>query len=71
MRWFLRCGMSKQQALEVITRQNASVLKIGDRLGSLEAGKWASFVCWNGDPFDLGGYPTAVYAEGKALGLEK
>ncbi len=71
LRWFLRCGLSKQQALEVITRQNALVLKIGDRLGSLEKGKWASFVCWNGDPFDLGNYPTAVYAEGKALRLEK
>jgi imidazolonepropionase-like amidohydrolase len=70
LRWFLRCGLTKQQALEVITRQNASVLNIGDRLGSLETGKWASFVCWNGDPFDLASYPTSVYGEGKALSLE-
>ncbi len=71
LRWFLRCGMSKQEALEIITRRNAAVLKIGDRLGTLEAGKWASFVCWNGDPFDLASYPTAVFAEGEELGLEK
>lgn len=71
LRWFLRCGLSKQEALEVITRQNASILQINDRLGTLEKGKWASFVCWNGDPFDLENYPTAVYAEGESLNLEK
>jgi imidazolonepropionase-like amidohydrolase len=69
LRWFLRCGLSKQQALEIITRQNATVLDIQDRLGSVEKGKWASFVCWNGDPFDLSSYPTAVYAEGEELNI--
>jgi len=71
LRWFLRCGLSKQQALELVTRQNASVLQIGDRLGTLDKGKWASFVCWTGDPFDLENYPAAVYAEGESLNIEK
>ena len=69
LRWFLRCGLNKQQAIEVITRQNAKVLGIGDRLGTLDKGKWASFVCWEGDPFDLAHYPTAVYGEGKLLDI--
>jgi len=64
LRWFLRAGLSKQQALEIITRTNAEILGIDDLLGTLEATKWASFVCWNGDPFSLESYPVAVYAEG-------
>jgi hypothetical protein len=30
-------------------------------------GKWASFICWRGDPFDLTNYPVAVYGEGNLL----
>jgi imidazolonepropionase-like amidohydrolase len=66
-RWFVRAGMSKQQALELVTRQNAGVLGIDKQLGTLEEGKWASFICWNGDPFDLANYPVAVYGEGDLL----
>jgi len=66
-RWFLRAGLSRQQAIELISRCNAQVIGIADRLGTLEKGKWASFVCWNGDPFDLTSYPVAVYGEGQLL----
>jgi imidazolonepropionase-like amidohydrolase len=40
-------------------------------LGSLEKGKWASFTCWNGDPFDVTSFPVAVYGEGKLLFAEE
>jgi imidazolonepropionase-like amidohydrolase len=66
-RWFVRLGLTKQQAIEVVTRRNAAVLGISKILGTLEKGKWASFVCWNGDPFDLSAYPVAVYAEGELV----
>jgi len=66
-RWFIRAGMSKQQAIELVTRQNAGVLGIEPQLGTLEKGKWASFICWYGDPFDLANYPVAVYGEGDLL----
>ncbi|MEE9537489.1 MAG: amidohydrolase family protein, partial [Desulfobacterales bacterium] len=66
-RWFLRAGLSKQQAIELISRRNSKILGLDDRLGTLEKGKWASFVCWNGDPFDLASYPVAVYGEGELL----
>ncbi len=69
-RWFLRSGMSRQQAIELLTRQNAGILGIDDRLGSLQRGKWASFICWNGDPFDMANYPKAVYGEGALLHSE-
>jgi imidazolonepropionase-like amidohydrolase len=67
LRWFIRAGLSKQQALEIITRRNAEILGIDDVLGTLEPGKWASFVCWNGDPLSLESYPLAVYAEGRLI----
>jgi imidazolonepropionase-like amidohydrolase len=67
LRWFLRMGFSKQQALEIITRKNAEILGIADVLGTLEPGKWASLVCWNGDPFALENYPLAAYGEGKLV----
>ncbi len=69
-RWFLRAGMSKQQAIELVTRKNASILGISRVLGTLAKGKWASFVGWNGDPFDLTAYPTAVFGEGELLYAE-
>jgi len=70
LRWFLRVGLSKQAALEIITRQNAAILGVDDVLGTLAEGKWASFVCWSGDPFALESYPVAVYAEGALIHQE-
>jgi imidazolonepropionase-like amidohydrolase len=66
-RWFVRAGMSKQQAIELVSRQNAMILGIDKQLGTLAKGKWASFICWRGDPFDLTNYPVAVYGEGNLL----
>jgi imidazolonepropionase-like amidohydrolase len=66
-RWFMRAGLSKQDAVELISRRNAKILGLDDRLGTLEKDRWASFVCWNGDPFDLARYPVAVYGEGELL----
>lgn len=66
-RWFTRAGLSKQQALEIVTRRNAQILGIDKILGTLARGRWASFIGWNGDPFDLTKYPCAVYGEGGQL----
>lgn len=71
LRWFMRLGMEKQAALEVITRVNAHILGIDNILGTLEQDKWASLVCWNGDPFDLGCYPLTVYGEGQVVYTEE
>jgi len=67
MRWFTRSGLSNQGAIEVVTRKNAEILGIDGVLGTLAKGKWASFTCWNGDPFDMRSYPVAVYGEGGLL----
>ena len=67
LRWFLRFGCSRQEAIGIITAGNARILGIDNILGTLEKKKWASFTCWNGDPFDLASYPVAVYGEGNML----
>jgi imidazolonepropionase-like amidohydrolase len=66
-RWFLRAGLTKQEAVELVTRKNAEILGIDGMLGTLETGKWASFSCWNGDPFEMGSYPLATFGEGRLL----
>jgi imidazolonepropionase-like amidohydrolase len=66
-RWFTRAGLSKQEAVELVSMKNAKILGIEKFLGSLAKGKWASFICWNGDPFDITSYPTKVYGEGEEL----
>ncbi len=66
-RWFTRAGLSRQQAVELVSRKNAEILGVDKMLGTLGRGKWASFACWNGDPFDITSYPTAVYGEGELL----
>ena len=43
------------------------ILGVDDRLGSIEKGKWASLIVWNGDPFHMENYPTHVFAEGELI----
>jgi len=44
---------------------------VDDVLGTLEPNKWASFICWNGDPFSLESYPVAIFAEGELIFQER
>ena len=67
LRWFIRCGLNRQDAIEIITRRNAQILGVDGFLGTLGKGKWASFSCWNGDPFDTTRYPVKVVAEGEVV----
>lgn len=59
--------MTKQAAVELIARRKAEILDVQGRPGSLSRGKWASFVCVNGDPFNLTSHPVAVCGEGRLL----
>ena len=67
LRFFLRQGMSRGEALSLITLRNAEILGVADKLGTIEKGKWASLIAWSGDPFSLDSYPTLVVAEGRIL----
>ncbi|MBK8096314.1 MAG: amidohydrolase family protein [Planctomycetes bacterium] len=61
----VRNGIDPQLALDSITVRPAQLLGLGDRIGSLAAGKDADFVVWTADPFD----PTAVAAQVWCNGL--
>src|SRR5690606_33744633 len=46
----LRSGVDEVTALQLVTINAARAVAIGDRVGSLEPGKDADFVIWNGNP---------------------
>ncbi len=70
LRFFLRFGMKRDEALALITSNAAEILGVSDVIGSIEEGKWASLVCWSGDPFSLESYPQLVLGEGRVLHQE-
>lgn len=45
-------GVSKEDALRMLTLNPAKMMYLDDRIGSLEVGKEADIVLLNGDPFD-------------------
>jgi len=71
LRFFRRFGMSRPQCISLLTLNNARILGVDDRLGTIEKGKWASMIVWSGDPFSLESYPTTVIGEGKTLHVEE
>lgn len=48
----VRYGMSSEHALRAMTLEPAQVLGLGDELGSLEVGKRADLIVFDGDPFE-------------------
>lgn len=60
----VRNGIPRRTALEAITLNPATMLGLGDRLGSIEAGKVANLVIYNGDPLDFNSWVENVYIDG-------
>lgn len=61
-------GLTHAQALASITSAPAKIFGMTD-LGTLEAGKRADVVIWDGDPLELSSAPVAVYIDGKPVPL--
>ena len=57
-------GLSEAEMLEAVTRRPAQWLGLGDRLGTLEQGKWATLVVRKGGPFAQDGAIEQVWVEG-------
>ena len=60
----IRYGISPDDALRSITAWPAKMLGLADRLGSIEAGKYAHLVVFNGDPFDFQSTVEMVFIDG-------
>lgn len=67
LKYFLIQGMTPEKAISLISFENARLLNLDNCLGTIEAGKLASLIVWNRDPFHLGAFPTMVVAEGQAV----
>lgn len=63
----VREGMNEQDALAAITINAADIVGISERVGSLEVGKDADLVIWDGYPLDLRSKPCLVMINGKKV----
>ncbi len=60
-------GLPRMAALEALTIQAARILGIADRVGSLEPGKDADLVLFDGDPFEYTTHVCGVIIEGELV----
>ncbi|NLL48413.1 MAG: amidohydrolase [Firmicutes bacterium] len=63
----VKAGLPYKEALKAITINPAQVLGIADRYGSLEVGKMADVVLWNGDPLAIQSEVEQVLIHGEVV----
>lgn len=57
-------GVPEQIALQMVTRNPAKLIGLGDRVGTLEVGKQADVAVWPGNPLAVGAQPERVFVRG-------
>jgi imidazolonepropionase-like amidohydrolase len=62
-------GLPKDVALRAVTLTAAEILGVGDRIGSLETGKEASFILTDGDPLEIVTHIERVWIAGQEIDL--
>jgi len=63
-------GMDRDAALMAVTLAPARAWGVADRTGSLDVGKDADIVIWDGDPFELTTGPERVFIKGVEMPKE-
>jgi len=63
----VRGGMSEDGALAALTRNGARMMRLDDRLGSLEVGKDADFVLLSGPPFSVYTHVMETWIDGERV----
>lgn len=63
-------GTSYEGALAAITLNPAKIWGLDDQLGTLQTGKIADVVIWDGDPLEVTSRPQSVIIGGKVMPLE-
>jgi imidazolonepropionase-like amidohydrolase len=60
-------GLGFERALQAVTLDAARILGVDDRFGSLEPGKTADLVLYDGDPFEHATHVTHVFVDGRLV----
>jgi imidazolonepropionase-like amidohydrolase len=60
-------GMTWDDALRAVTLVPAQIFGLGERMGSLQAGRTANVVIWSGDPFELSTVAEQVFIRGRKM----
>ena len=60
-------GLPHDEALKAITLYPAQILGVADRLGTLEAGKLASFIVTDGDPLQTATQIERLFVQGREV----
>jgi imidazolonepropionase-like amidohydrolase len=63
-------GLSHDEALKAITRNAAEIWGVGDRVGTIEEGKWADLLVTDGDPLETKTQVRQLFIKGKAVDLD-
>ena len=63
----MRGGLSHEKALEAVTIAPARMVGVDDRVGSIEVGKDADLVLWNGTPFEATSRVIGVVLNGRLV----
>lgn len=71
VRKVIATGVDRESALKCMTSSAASILGIGDKVGTIEAGKAANLVLMNADFTDANSVVESVLVEGKRTDLKK
>ncbi len=58
-------GLPHDAAVAALTSVPAAIWGFGDRAGSLQVGREADLVIWNGDPLETSSWPEAVFVAGR------
>lgn len=62
-----KAGLDENEALKSITINAAEILELDHRIGSIEVGKDADLVLWDGHPFDLQSKVLCTMVNGKVV----
>ena len=64
-------GLSREEALQLVTSNPAKILGVSDYLGTIEKGKWATFVVSEGDLLDMStNSVTKAFINGMDVAIE-
>ncbi|CDO02479.1 Dihydroorotase [Oceanobacillus picturae] len=67
----IKHGLTEQQALQMLTSNAAKHLGVEDQVGSIETGKDADLVIWNGNLFDLRSKVETLFINGEIVNTEQ